>query len=168
MSDLSLQERLGRLARAPAIAPVTSGSHASLLLTIKPSGEVIGTIPAAIELKRRGMTMLAAKRAMDTLLTEHRAYVEVPTVEDVEHLIALLAECNITARRIGPPEEVDVKAIRAGLGLTQEQFALRFGLEIDAVQNWESGRRKPDAAARSYLKVIAAKPAEVEAVLAAT
>lgn len=165
MSDLSLQERLARLARAPAIAPIASGSPASLLLTIKPRGEVIATIPAAIELKRRGMTMIAAKRAMDMLLADHRAYVEVPTVEDVDHLIALLAEYNITARRIGPPESVDVKAIRTALGLTQEQFALRFGLEIDAVQNWESGRRKPDTAARSYLRVIAAKPAEVEAAL---
>jgi putative transcriptional regulator len=135
------------------------------VLTIEPRGKVIGTIPAAIELKRRGMTIAAAKRAMDTLLAAHRVYVYVPVVENVETLISLLADCNITARRIGPPETVDVKAIRTGLGLTQEQFALRFGLEVDAVQNWESGRRQPDTAARSYLRVIAAKPAEVEAAL---
>jgi DNA-binding transcriptional regulator YiaG len=165
MNDLSLQERLAQLEQAPAIAPANSGSHVSLLLTIKPHGEIINSIAAAGELKRLGMTMAAAKRAMDTLLGTHRAYVDVPRVENAETLIALLAECNITARRIGPPETVDVKAIRTALGLTQEQFALRFGLEIDAVQNWESGRRKPDAAARSYLRVIAARPAEVEAAL---
>jgi putative transcriptional regulator len=50
--------------------------------------------------------------------------------------------------------------------LTQEQFARRFGLELDAVRNWEYGRREPDAAARSYLTVIEKAPDAVQQALA--
>src|SRR5688572_10009669 len=35
------------------------------------------------------------------------------------------------------PERVDVVAIRKRLGLSQQEFANRFGFKLDAVQNWE-------------------------------
>jgi putative transcriptional regulator len=44
--------------------------------------------------------------------------------------------------------------------LTQEQFALRYGLDLDAVRNWEHKRRTPDLAAQSYLRVIERMPQE--------
>jgi putative transcriptional regulator len=46
--------------------------------------------------------------------------------------------------RVHVPEEVDVKAIRETLGLTQKQFAEQFGFELDAIQNWEQKRRRPE------------------------
>ncbi len=46
------------------------------------------------------------------------------------------------------PEDVDVAVIRKRLGLTQSDFATRFGFKLDAVQNWEQGRRRSDGAAR--------------------
>lgn len=55
------------------------------------------------------------------------------------------------------PEEVDVKAIRTKLGLTQEEFA-QLGFSVRAIQNWESKRRKPETAARVLLKVIEQHP----------
>jgi len=64
------------------------------------------------------------------------------------------------------PRAVDVRKLRERLGLTQEQFSLRFGLELDAVRNWEYGRREPDAAARSYLAVIDKDPEAVQEALA--
>jgi putative transcriptional regulator len=62
------------------------------------------------------------------------------------------------------PEEVDVVAIRTQLGLSQGEFATRFGFKLDALQNWEQGRRRPDGAARAFLRVIEREP---EAVLRA-
>ena len=62
------------------------------------------------------------------------------------------------------PEAVDVKAIRRRLGLSQASFATRFGFALDALRNWEQGRRHPDVAARAYLRVIEREP---EAVLRA-
>jgi putative transcriptional regulator len=51
-----------------------------------------------------------------------------------------------------------LRRMRAELALTQEQFALRFGFDLDALQNWEQGRRKPDRAISAYLRVIARNP----------
>lgn len=64
------------------------------------------------------------------------------------------------------PEDVDVAAIRKRLGLSQGEFAVRFGFKLDAVQNWEQGRRRPDGAARAFLRVIEREPAAVQRALA--
>lgn len=65
------------------------------------------------------------------------------------------------------PDEVDVRAIRKKLGMSQAQFAAAFGFGLDAVQNWEQGRRRPEGAARAFLKVIAHEPDAVRRALAA-
>ena len=44
--------------------------------------------------------------------------------------------------------EVDVRAIREGLGLSQSAFAARFGLRAKTVRNREQGRTRPDEPAR--------------------
>lgn len=64
------------------------------------------------------------------------------------------------------PEAIDVAAIRARLGLSQAEFAARFGFKLDAVQNWEQGRRRPDGAARAFLRVIEREPDAVQRALA--
>ncbi len=64
------------------------------------------------------------------------------------------------------PEEIDVAAIRKRLGLSQGEFAARFGFKLDAVQNWEQGRRRPDGAARAFLRVIEREPEAVQRALA--
>jgi putative transcriptional regulator len=69
--------------------------------------------------------------------------------------------------RVHVPDEVDVKAIRRKLGMSQRQFAASFGFALDAVQNWEQGRRRPDGAARAFLKVIEREPEAVRRALAA-
>lgn len=56
--------------------------------------------------------------------------------------------------RVHVPDDVDVAAIRKGLGLTQQAFALRYGFSPPAVRDWEQKRRRPEAAARTLLKVI--------------
>lgn len=64
-----------------------------------------------------------------------------------------------------PPQDVDVKAIRGKLGLSQETFAARFGFSVGAVREWEQGRRRPEQAARTLLLVIEHHPQAVMAVL---
>lgn len=64
------------------------------------------------------------------------------------------------------PEDVDVAAIRKRLGLSQAAFAARFGFKLDAVQNWEQGRRRPEGAARAFLRVIEREPTAVQRALA--
>lgn len=65
------------------------------------------------------------------------------------------------------PPEVDVRAIRAGLGLSQAAFAAAFGLSVRTLQEWERGRASPDVATRAYLRVIERRPDAVKEALAA-
>ncbi len=59
------------------------------------------------------------------------------------------------------------KRVRWQLKLSQEQFAERFGIPIGTLRDWEQHRSKPDAAAESYLKVIAKNPKAVMKALGA-
>ena len=59
------------------------------------------------------------------------------------------------------PQEVDVKAIRNGLGMTQARFSDTFGFSLDAIKHWEGGRRTPEAPARTLLTVIDKNPTAV-------
>lgn len=110
------------------------------------------------------MVLLRAKRSIEALVAEGRVFVLVPTVELLAALTQELVEAGVRATAL-PDAAIDVRAIRDRLGLTQEQFAVRYGLDIDAVRNWEHGRRTPDTAARSYLRAIASAPDAVEAAL---
>ena len=73
---------------------------------------------------------------------------------------------DVPGMRIHIPAEIDVKAIRAQLGLSQAEFAARHGFSAARVRDWEQGRRVPDPGVRAFLKVIAAAPEVVERVLA--
>src|SRR3989442_3244708 len=63
------------------------------------------------------------------------------------------------------PDLVDVRAVREALGLSQSQFAARYGFSPRTLQEWEQGRSKPDVAVRAYLKVIENDPKAVERAL---
>jgi putative transcriptional regulator len=60
-----------------------------------------------------------------------------------------------------PPTQAQVRALRARLGLSQTRFAQRFGFSVDAVQQYEQGRRIPSGPAATLLRVIAADPEAV-------
>ena len=49
------------------------------------------------------------------------------------------------------PQEVDVKAIRNRLGMTQARFSDTFGFSLDAIKHWEGGRRTPEAPEKADL-----------------
>ena len=50
---------------------------------------------------------------------------------------------------------------RAATGLSQSAFAARYGISAASLRDWEQGRRIPDAATQSYLRVIARIPEAV-------
>ncbi|WP_165072942.1 MULTISPECIES: helix-turn-helix domain-containing protein [unclassified Desulfovibrio] len=63
-------------------------------------------------------------------------------------------------------ENVDIRAIRRRMGLSQTMFAEQFGFSVSTLRNWEQGKRKPDPAVRAYLRVIEKAPDTVRAALA--
>src|SRR5260370_6205060 len=58
---------------------------------------------------------------------------------------------------------VDVRKVRKKMGLSQAQFATKFGFPPATLRNWEQGRSRPDAPTRVLLAVIAKHPEAVEA-----
>ena len=63
------------------------------------------------------------------------------------------------------PGPVNVKAIRTKQGLSQSQFAKRYGFCVRTLQDWELGRVRPPSAVRAYLTVIERYPDTVEKAL---
>ena len=67
---------------------------------------------------------------------------------------------------VAVPDEINIKAMRKNLGMTQQDFASSFGLDLSALRAWEQGRRKPDRSARLYLMVVSHNPNAVRSALA--
>ena len=76
-------------------------------------------------------------------------------------------EADQSTYRVYVPSDVDVRKIRRQLGLTQGEFASRFGLSVATIREWEQERRRPEGAARVLLTVIEKEPAAVMRALAA-
>lgn len=78
-----------------------------------------------------------------------------------------LEERGLEAVRVHVPQEVDVRAIRRKLGMSQAEFAARFAFDKKTVQNWEQGQRRPEGPARVLLHVIEREHEAVERALQA-
>ena len=63
-------------------------------------------------------------------------------------------------RRIPDPQQ-----IRQRLGLTQREFSQQFQIALGTLRDWEQGARRPDSAAKAYLRVIAAARDAVRQIL---
>lgn len=66
------------------------------------------------------------------------------------------------------PAEIDVRAIREKIALSQAEFAELFGLSKRTLEHWEHGRRVPSGPARAFLTVIAREPDAVRRALLAS
>lgn len=64
------------------------------------------------------------------------------------------------------PEEIDVRAIREKVDMSQSEFARYFGFSKRTLEHWEHGRRVPTGPARAFLMVIAREPEAVRRALA--
>ena len=67
-------------------------------------------------------------------------------------------ETKLRTRQIYIPENLDVRAVREKSGLSQAEFAFRYGFNPRTLQQWEQGRSKPETAVLAYLKVIDKNP----------
>ena len=62
-------------------------------------------------------------------------------------------------------EPIDVREIRRQFQQTRRQFAEMMGINQETLRNWERGRRNPRGPARALLRIAAADPDVVAAVL---
>ena len=56
---------------------------------------------------------------------------------------------------------VDVKAVRAKVGMSQNEFASAFGISVSTLRHWERGDRSPQGPALVLLNVVAKEPQAV-------
>jgi DNA-binding transcriptional regulator YiaG len=159
----SLKELLERPAPAVAENLGRSGSHVDLVL--RRTGPLPKPVSVARALTRQGLGLRKAHDALNRLAEGQRVAVRLPRGDGLAELREELTALGVEAVPRRVPELVDVRAMREGLGLTQLEFAARFGLDVDAVQNWEQGRTRPDRNARILLRVIATAPEAVEEAL---
>ncbi len=89
--------------------------------------------------------------------------------EEEKHEAALSdpdAQPQTQERLAGMKRTPQVKIVRRALGLSQEEFAVRYRIPIGTLRDWEQGRTEPDAPGRAYLRVIARQPEMVRNALA--
>lgn len=82
-----------------------------------------------------------------------------------EAIASARGEVSLRSRTVYVPAEVDVQGIREQAGLSQAEFASRFGFSLRTLQQWEQGRARPDNAVRAYLTVIERDAGAVERAL---
>ena len=63
-------------------------------------------------------------------------------------------------------KRVDIKAIRAARGMSQDQFSKTYRLPIGTLRDWEQHRREPDTGSKLYLAMIEADPEGVQKIIA--
>ena len=56
---------------------------------------------------------------------------------------------------------IDLKALRKDLGLTQKQFCEKYHLHLSVLKEWEQGRREPHLSAKLLLFLISKIPEKV-------
>ena len=84
--------------------------------------------------------------------------------EAVAHAKGEATQTRVSVVRV--PNNIDVRAIRKRLGMSQREFAVRYGFSLGTLRHWEQGRRHPEGPARVLLKVINHDPQAVESALA--
>jgi putative transcriptional regulator len=72
-----------------------------------------------------------------------------------------IARGNAKPTKLHVPAEIDVRGIRKGLGLSQDEFAQEFGFTIHQIRDWEQGRSRPLDGLRAYLMIIERNPKAV-------
>ncbi|WP_162249969.1 hypothetical protein [Methylobacterium sp. Leaf456] len=156
-----MKEALARRDAIPAADSVRSGSP--IRLRLKRAGEIARPVDLARLLTRHGLSLKRAHATLNRITADEavavRLWSEAPN--DVPSQFRAL---GVEASPLTIPK-VDTRAIRARLGLSQADFAVRFGFELDTVQNWDQGRHAPDPATRVLLAIIDRDPALVEAVM---
>ncbi len=108
---------------------------------------------------RRSRTNIDRKRLLANLAASRE-----PSEAEIERQAAeddnAWSEADVaSAMPVYPPlTAVQVRELRSRLGLSQAQFARRFGFTVDTLQQYEQGRRVPSGPASTLLRVIASEP----------
>ncbi|MFI4988317.1 MAG: helix-turn-helix domain-containing protein [Alphaproteobacteria bacterium] len=143
-----------------------SGGETINMILTPPSSRRLGDMfEIARLLVRAGVSVRSAKKAIDDLSAGKTIHVETPAVADYDRMQRMMASQNVAVHRI-MSRAIDMKALRTRLGISQEDFAGRYGLDVATVRNWEQGRTKPEGPAATLLQLIDRDPDKIVELLA--
>ncbi len=103
-----------------------------------------------------------SKAAAKALATTDWSRIDAMSDSDIARQIAANPDA---APDMAP--EIDVRAIRRALGMTQADFATAYQFSVRTVQQWERGAKRPSGPARTLLRAIKADPEGLRRALAA-
>lgn len=145
---------------------MSSGSPEELIL--RPDREDVAVIPAVMALSKRGLSALRAKRAVEAMIADGHVILEVPMVESAQTLAVELRSAGVAARFRSVEDRMmmkdfaeHVRSLRNRLNMTQEAFALSYGLDVKTVRGWEAGKT-PDRGNRTLIRLIERDPIATE------
>ncbi len=161
----SFKAALARQASGKA-TPLASSDFPTVKVLLR-NANISQPVDVARALKGLGLSLRKAHLVLDRLAEGKDVPAELDAQAVEQDGLGRLLSLGVEAHRIASPPQVDVRAIRETLGLSQVDFAARFGLEVDTIRNWEQGRYAPDRAAVVLLAVIEHHPEAVDASLAA-
>lgn len=139
-----------------------SGIPLAVILSL--AGPIKRPVDLVRLLVRNGMSLRKAHATLNRLAEGATVPTELPRVADADAVLTELRQLGIEGSRREPPQ-IDAKAIREQQDLTQQEFAVKYGLEVATVRNWEQDRTRLSGPARILLGVIARHPEAVEDVL---
>ena len=99
------------------------------------------------------MAKKLSKAARGALRKTDWRRVDAMTDADIARQIAAHADA---APDMAP--DIDVRAIREAIGMTQVEFAAAYEFSVRTVQEWERGAKRPSGPARTLLRAIKGDP----------
>jgi DNA-binding transcriptional regulator YiaG len=149
-TKLSLKEALGRPGKTPDDRRGRSDSPATSFILV--ANAISRPVEVARFLVRSGLSLRKAHEVLDRISAGTRVPVELRG-RDTEAITSELKKLGVSALAIKIPN-VDIKRIRENQKLSQPEFAILYGLEVDTLRNWEQGRNIPDRSTMVLLRVI--------------
>ena len=108
------------------------------------------------------MAKKLSKAAREALRKTDWRRVDAMTDADIARQIAANADA---APDMAP--DIDVRAIREAIGMTQVEFAAAYEFSVRTIQEWERGAKRPSGPARTLLRAIKGDPEGLRKALAA-
>ncbi|SDY85534.1 helix-turn-helix domain-containing protein [Citreimonas salinaria] len=170
MTNAGLKEVFGRLGQVQDVDRNQSGSEESLVLRPEGATSAINAIAATRALAQCGLTLLRAKRAVEAVIAGEELTLVLPKVASRDRLVEDLAAAGLQGKffrkRLRMKSKVEagkwVRKVRVRAGLTQEQFAVVYGVDLKTLQKYEQCASVPAASVLSYLQMIEADPEAVK------
>lgn len=151
---LSLKEALAPQVSRREESRGKSGSRACFALQM--DGHIDRPVDLVRALLGYGVSLKRAHAHLERIGSGERVCLEL-WVDSVLDTQRKLKDLGVKAAIIARPH-VSAAMVRRSLKLSQAEFALRFGLELRTVRNWEQGRNKPDPAVAVLLAIISKRP----------